>query len=125
MNAPARLDAASPLLRADADGVATLTLNRPGARNALSEALIDALTKEIDAIADDAAVRAVILAAEGPVFSAGHDLKEMSARRADPDRGRAYFAEIMAQCSRLMQTVVRLPKPVIAEVQGIATAAGC
>src|SRR5215212_7310989 len=113
MNAPARLDAASPLLRADVDGVAVLTLNRPGARNALSEALLEALTRALDAIADDASVRAVIIAGEGPVFSAG------------PDRGRAYFADVLTRCSAMMQRIVRLPQPVIAAVEGVATAAGC
>ena len=125
MNAPARLDAASPLMRADQDGVATLTLNRPSARNALSEALLDALTGELDAVADDPSVRVVILAAEGPVFSAGHDLKEMTAHRSDADRGRAYFADVLGRCSAMMQRVVRLPQPVVAAVEGLATAAGC
>ena len=76
-------------------------------------------------IAADRAVRAVILAGEGPVFSAGHDLKEMTAHRADPDRGRAYFADILGRCSAMMQRIVRLPQPVIAAVEGVATAAGC
>jgi enoyl-CoA hydratase/carnithine racemase len=115
----------SPLLRSDAGGVVTLTLNRPGARNALSEALIDALAGELDRIAADAAVRVVILTGTGAVFSAGHDLKEMTARRADADRGRAYFADLMARCSAMMQRIVRLPQPVIAVVEGVATAAGC
>jgi enoyl-CoA hydratase/carnithine racemase len=125
MNAPARLDPAPPLLRADADAIATLTLNRPAARNALSESLLDALAGELDRLAEDDSVRAVILTGEGPVFSAGHDLKEMTARRSDPDRGRAYFAEILARCSALMQRIVRLPQPVVAAVEGVATAAGC
>jgi enoyl-CoA hydratase/carnithine racemase len=116
---------ASPLLRSDAGGIVTLTLNRPAARNALSEALIDALTGELDRIAADAAVRVVLLTGEGAAFSAGHDLKEMTARRSDPDRGRAYFAAMMERCSAMMQRVVRLPQPVIAVVEGIATAAGC
>ncbi|MFL5181555.1 MAG: enoyl-CoA hydratase, partial [Microvirga sp.] len=116
---------ASPLLRSDAGGIVTLTLNRPAARNALSEALIDALTHELDRIAADAAARVVMLTAAGPAFSSGHDLKEMTAHRADPDRGRAYFTEIMARCSAMMERIVRLPQPVIAIVEGIATAAGC
>jgi enoyl-CoA hydratase/carnithine racemase len=116
---------ASPLLRRDEASVATLTLNRPAARNALSDALIDALATELDRIAGDRTVRAVILTAAGPAFSAGHDLKEMSARRADPDRGRAYFADVMTRCSAMMQRIVNLPQPVIAAVEGIATAAGC
>jgi enoyl-CoA hydratase/carnithine racemase len=116
---------ASPLLRSDAGGIVTLTLNRPAARNALSDRLIDGLLGELDRIAADSDVRAVILTGTGSVFSSGHDLKEMSARRSDPDRGRAYFAEVMARCSAMMQRVVRLPQPVIAVVEGVATAAGC
>jgi enoyl-CoA hydratase/carnithine racemase len=113
------------LSRSDDDGVATLTLCRPERRNPLSEALIRSLTAELDAIAADRSVRAVILAAEGPAFSAGHDLKEMTARRSDPDRGRAYFTEIMSRCAAMMQRIVALPQPVIAAVEGVATAAGC
>ncbi len=124
MNAPAGPDIAV-LLRSDFESIATLTLNRPGARNALSEALLDAVIHELDAIAEDRSVRAVILGARGPVFSAGHDLKEMTARRADPDRGRAYFADILTRCSAMMQRIVRMPQPVIAAVEGTATAAGC
>lgn len=116
---------ASPLLRSDAGGVATLTLNRPQARNALSDALIAALAGELDRIAADESVRAAILAAKGPVFSSGHDLKEMTARRADPDRGAAAFADVLGRCSALMDRIVRLPQPVIAAVEGLATAAGC
>src|SRR3712207_5461584 len=97
-----RIEPAPILLRSDGGGVATLTLNRPKARNALSEALIDALGAEIDRIAEDHTVRAVVLTGQGPAFSAGHDLKEMTARRADPDRGHAYFADLMARCSALM-----------------------
>jgi len=113
-----------PLLRSDADGIATLTLNRPEARNALNEALIEALTGAMADIAADESVRAVILTANGPVFSAGHDLKEMTAHRADADRGRAYFAAIMARCATMMTAITRSPKPVIAAVEGTATAAG-
>jgi enoyl-CoA hydratase/carnithine racemase len=120
-----RLDSAPILLRSDADGIANLTLNRPEMRNALSDALIGALAAEFDRIAVDGDVRAVILAARGPTFSAGHDLKEITAHRADADRGRAYFADLMKRCSALMQQIVRLPQPVIAAVEGIATAAGC
>jgi enoyl-CoA hydratase/carnithine racemase len=116
---------ASPLLRSDSGRIVTLTLNRPAARNALSEALIDALSGELDRIAEDPAVRVVLVTAEGSVFSSGHDLKEMTARRADPDRGRAYFAAMMARCSAMMERIVRLPQPVIAIVEGVATAAGC
>ena len=118
---------ASPaLVQTARDGhVLTLTLNRPQARNALSEALMAALQAALDEAAADNDTRAVILAAQGPAFSSGHDLKEMTAHRAAADGGRAAFAKIFAQCSRLMQTIVRHPKPVIAQVQGIATAAGC
>jgi enoyl-CoA hydratase/carnithine racemase len=113
------------LLRESVDTTAVLTLNRPDARNSLSEALLRAFEAELTAIAADASVRAVVITANGPAFSAGHDLKELSARRSDPDRGRSYFAHIMALCSAVMQQIVRLPQPVIAAVQGTATAAGC
>ena len=105
--------------------VLTLTLNRPQARNALSEGLMAALQAALDAAGHDPTVRVVIIAATGPAFSAGHDLKEMTPHWNDGDRGRLYFDKLLKQCARLMQTIVRLPKPVIAQVQGIATAAGC
>ena len=113
------------LLRETIGSIAVLTLNRPAARNSLSAAMIAALHAELDEIRDDKAVRGVVVAANGPTFSAGHDMKELTARRADPDRGRAFFAEMMTACSAMMQAIVRLPKPVVAAVQGIATAAGC
>jgi enoyl-CoA hydratase/carnithine racemase len=106
-------------------GIAILTLNRPQARNSLSEALLEALGQALSAIANDRSVRVVVIAANGPAFSAGHDLKELNARRSDEDRGRAYFKHIMMLCSRVMQQIVRLPQPVIAAVQATATAAGC
>jgi enoyl-CoA hydratase/carnithine racemase len=116
----------APVLLRDAVGpIAVLTLNRPRARNSLSDALIAALHHELDAVAADRSVRAVVIAANGPAFCAGHDLKEVTARRADGDRGRAYFAQLMDACSAMMMAIVRLPKPVIAAVQGPATAAGC
>jgi len=108
------------LLRRDADGIAWLTLNRPAARNALSVALMSALQEALDAIARDSAVKVVVIAANGPGFCAGHDLREM---RANP--GRQHYQAVFSQCARLMTSVVRLPKPVIARVHGIATAAGC
>jgi enoyl-CoA hydratase/carnithine racemase len=115
-----------PVLLHEGHGsIVVLTLNRPAARNALSEAMIAALHAQIDAAAKDAAVRAVVIAANGPAFSAGHDLKELTARRSDADRGRAYFQEVMSSCSAMMQAIVHCPKPVIAAVSGIATAAGC
>jgi enoyl-CoA hydratase/carnithine racemase len=113
------------LLRETLGNIAVLTLNRPAARNSLSEGLIAALHAALKEIHDDVAVRAVVIAANGLAFSAGHDMKELTARRTDADRGRAYFAEIMTACSAMMQAIVHLPKPVVAAVQGVATAAGC
>jgi enoyl-CoA hydratase/carnithine racemase len=113
------------LLRETLGSIAVLTLNRPEARNSLSEGLIAELHAALKVIHDDKSVRAVVIAANGPAFSAGHDMKELTARRTDADRGRAYFAQIMNACSAMMQAVVHLPKPVVAAVQGIATAAGC
>jgi len=120
-------DGAAPLLlRADTDrGVTTLTLNRPAARNALSFAMLGALQDALAQVAADARVRVVILAAEGPVFSAGHDLREITAHRADADGGHGFFDAAMQRCAQVMQAVVALPQPVIAQVQGVATAAGC
>ncbi len=108
------------LLRSDSDSIATLTLNRPAARNALSMGLMEALDAALLAIADDRSVKVVIIAANGPAFCAGHDLREV---RATPTR--AAYEALFASCSRLMQRIVRLPKPVIAQVHGVATAAGC
>jgi enoyl-CoA hydratase/carnithine racemase len=130
MNAPAHLARPAPaaekvLLREDTDHVAVLTLNRPHARNSLSEALMAALGNALAGIATERAIRAVVIRANGPGFSAGHDLKELTAHRADADRGRAYFQQVMETCSAMMQAVVRLPQPVIAAVEGVATAAGC
>lgn len=113
------------LLNEQIGDVAVLTLNRPEARNCLSEALIADLHAAIKAIHDNDAVRAVVIAAAGKAFSSGHDLKELTARRADADGGRAFFAKMMTACSAMMQSIVQLPKPVIAAVQGVATAAGC
>ncbi len=114
-----------PVTRADRDGVALLTLDRPERRNPMSEATLRALDAQFTALAADKSIRTVVIAASGRVFSAGHDLKEMSAHRGDADRGRAYFTEIMALCSKVMMGVTALPQPVIASVEGIATAAGC
>jgi enoyl-CoA hydratase/carnithine racemase len=113
------------LLRETLGSISVLTLNRPQARNSLSEGLIAELHAALKQIHDDSGVRAVVIAANGSAFSAGHDIKELTARRADADRGRAYFARIMAACSAMMQAIVHLPKPVVAAVQGVATAAGC
>jgi enoyl-CoA hydratase/carnithine racemase len=111
---------ATLILREDRDHVAWLTMNRPGARNALSHGLMSAMEAALESVAQDPAVHVVVLAGAGPGFCAGHDLKEM---RASPQR--AAQQAVFAQCSRLMQAIVHLPKPVIARVHGIATAAGC
>jgi len=111
--------------RSDDEGVAVLTLNAPRSINALSEAMMAALTATLDVVAQDRSVRSVILRSAGDHFCAGHNLKEMQARRGDPDGGRAYFEALFATCSAMMLRIVRLPQPVIAEVGGIATAAGC
>lgn len=108
------------LLRHDDAGVTTLTLNRPQARNALSQAMLRALLDAFSAIAADASVRVVILAGAGPAFCAGHDLKEIRAA----GYARDYTEKLFADCAELMQAIVRLPQPVIARVHGIATAAG-
>ena len=115
----------SILLQENVGSIRVLILNRPAARNSLSEGLIAELHAALNQIRDDNSVRAVVIAANGPAFSAGHDMKELTARRSDADRGRAYFGQIMNACSAMMQAVVHLPKPVVAAVQGIATAAGC
>ena len=108
------------LLRRDAEGVAWLTLNRPAARNALSMALMEALADELAAIGRDSAVKVVVIGGAGTAFCAGHDLRELRSR---PER--AAYQATFALCSRLMTSIVRLPKPVIARVHGVATAAGC
>jgi len=108
------------LLREDIDGVTTLTLNRPKKFNALSEEMLTALQTELDSIATDESVRVVVIAANGKAFCAGHDLKQM---RSTPDE--AYYNALFEQCSVMMMTINRMPQPVIAKVQGLATAAGC
>jgi enoyl-CoA hydratase/carnithine racemase len=115
-NALVGIERRGPVLR--------LTLNNPPA-NVLSVAVMESLQAELDAARTDSSVHVVILAAAGKLFSAGHDLKEMTAHRTDADAGRAFFEHTFALCSRLMQSIVNLPQPVIAEVDGIATAAGC
>lgn len=113
------------LLRERRDDIELVTLNKSKSRNSLSEAMILELSNVLDAIAEDRTVRVVVLTASGPAFCAGHDLKELNARRQDKDGGQAYFESIMNSCSAMMQKVVNLPVPVIAAVQGVATAAGC
>jgi enoyl-CoA hydratase/carnithine racemase len=109
------------LLRADDAGVTTLTLNRPGSRNSLSLGMLAALGEALAALREDPAVRVVILAGGGPAFCAGHDLRELRDRGYDP----GYVAELFARCAQVMTAMVRLPKPVLARVHGVATAAGC
>jgi len=108
------------VLRQDDAGIATLTLNRPKQYNALSQAMLAALQAALDAVSTDQKVRVVVIAGAGPAFCAGHDLKEIRAQ-ADP----AFHQALFAQCGRVMMTINRLPQPVIARIQGIATAAGC
>ena len=116
---------AAPLLYAQTDGVAVLTMNRGKMINALSEDMLAALSSHLAEIADNTEVKAVILRSNSAHFCAGHNLKEMTARRRDEDGGKAYFNSLFAQCSSVMRQIVNLPQPVIAEVTGIATAAGC
>lgn len=113
------------LTRTDTGAVAHLTMTAPERLNALSHAMLAALTQELAAIAVDRSIRAVILSGTGKAFCAGHDLKEMQAGRQALDKGAAYFADLFARCTDLMLTIQRLPQPVIAQVHGIATAAGC
>jgi len=107
-----------------ANGVLRLTLNNPPA-NALSLAMLEILGEQLDRAAAASDIRVVVIAAAGKVFSAGHDLKELTAHRSDADRGRGFYETTMRLCADLMQKIVALPKPVIAEIEGLATAAGC
>ncbi len=113
------------LIRQDSGAIATLTLNRPSALNALSEEMLTALQAELDLLANDVSIRVIVLKGAGKVFCAGHDLKQMTAARQVEDGGKAYFSALFAQCGRLMATISKQPQPVIAQVHGIATAAGC
>lgn len=113
------------LLRQDNRGVATLTMNAPASLNALSNAMIAALSDSLDALAQDRSIRVVILRGAGRAFCAGHDLKEMQAARAAPDKGAEAFRALFDSCAAMMQRIPALPQPVIAQVHGIATAAGC
>lgn len=114
-----------PVLVDVSEGIATVTLNNPRAMNVLSEDMLAALQETWNEIADDRGIKVVILRGAGDHFCAGHNLKEMTARRSDPDGGKAYFNALFETCTKMMLSIVRLPQPVIAEVQGIATAAGC
>jgi enoyl-CoA hydratase/carnithine racemase len=122
---PGRVVDEPPLLREDRGPVALLTLNRPNARNCLSEALMAALHGAVTEIGTRDDIRAIVITGAGSAFSSGHDLKELTAHRNDPDRGRSFYAKTMEACSALMLAIVRSPKPVIAAVNGVATAAGC
>ncbi|MBS9716264.1 enoyl-CoA hydratase [Pseudohalocynthiibacter aestuariivivens] len=113
------------VVRNDMGAVARLTLNNPSNLNALSDAMLAALQAEFDQLMDDSSIRVIILSGVGKAFCAGHDLKEMTAGRKADDGGRAYFKDLFNRCAHLMMTLPRLPQPVIAEVHGIATAAGC
>jgi enoyl-CoA hydratase/carnithine racemase len=125
MTVPSAVAASPELVRRDDDnGVVTLTLNTPHNRNALSLAMIETLIAAFSDIDGDDKARVVVLAGAGPALSSGHDLKEMQAHRNDPDRGREYYVELFARCAALMQAIVALRKPVIAAVEGVATAAG-
>lgn len=116
---------ADVLLRENQGAIEILTLNRPEQLNALSEALLEALQMAFDAIAAEEATRVVILRGAGRAFCAGHDLREMQGKRQMPDGGSGYYQALFQQCSKMMTTISRLPQPVIAEVGGLATAAGC
>jgi len=115
---PVRLERPEP-------GIAVLILDRPQSRNSLSVAMMAAVHGELANMGSDPTVAAIVMAGEGPAFCAGHDLKELTAHRDDPDGGRIFFAETMTRCAELMQAIAACPKPVIAAVHGIATAAGC
>ena len=124
--AATRTDPSDSVLRRETeDAVALLALNRPASRNSLSEAMLIELIDALASLGRDTSIRAVIIAAEGPAFCSGHDLRELTERRADPDGGRGFFAKIWDLCSTMMMSVVRLPQPVIACVRGAASAAGC
>ncbi len=113
------------LKRDDRDGIAHLTMTSPANLNALSDAMLAALKDQFARLADDGAVRVVVLSGEGKAFCAGHDLREMTRARQSEDGGAGYFADLFNRCSEVMQMIPRLPQPVIAQVHGIATAAGC
>jgi enoyl-CoA hydratase/carnithine racemase len=123
--ARASVEDAPLLLRENVGSIAVITFNRPAQRNTLSEEVIAALHAALDEIATNKKVRALVIASQGRAFSSGHDLKQLTSHRTDADGGRAYFARTMNACSAMMQAIVHLPKPVIAAVQGVATAAGC
>lgn len=113
------------LERRDAEAVAYLTMNAPDRLNALSDEMLAALQAEFETLSEDRSIRAVILSGSGKAFCAGHDLKQMTAGRQSEDGGKAYFKDLFTRCATMMQSIRGLPQPVIAQVHGIATAAGC
>jgi enoyl-CoA hydratase/carnithine racemase len=120
-------DAAEPLVVSElhAGGILRITLNRGAKRNPLSMAMIDAIIADLELAAEEPEVRVIIFAADAPGFCGGHDLKEMTAHRADEDGGRAFYEALFTRCSQMMQMIVHHPRVIIAEVNGVATAAGC
>jgi enoyl-CoA hydratase/carnithine racemase len=116
---------AAMLERERRNGTLVLTLAQPETRNCLSQAMIEALQDAIDAASGDPSVRAVVITAKGTVFCSGHDLKELTSHRGDADGGRSFTKLLMQQCAKLMRSIIACPKPVIAAVEGTATAAGC
>ncbi len=120
MSAQQTVSDESILIREERDGVVTLTLNRPGQYNALSEEMLRALQENLDELGDDESIGCLVIAAAGKAFCAGHDLKQM---RANPRQD--YYEDLFQRCGRVMQGIVNFPVPVIARVQGMATAAGC
>src|SRR5262249_17884569 len=122
----AEVIANEPILLSARDGaVLTLTLNRPDARNALSNGMIADIQRALDTAAKDKSLRAIILAANGSAYCAGHDLKELTGHRCAYDKGADRYRATFTECSTMMQAIVNHPVPVIAQVQGVATAAGC
>ncbi len=113
------------LIREDSNAIATLTMNNPAKLNSLSDEMLAALQDEFDLLAQDSSIRVIVLKGEGKAFCAGHDLRQMTEGRQAEDGGQAYFQDLFARCGRMMTTLPRLPQPVIAQVHGIATAAGC
>ncbi|MEX5565029.1 enoyl-CoA hydratase [Pseudophaeobacter sp. 1A16562] len=113
------------LERRDANAIAHLRMNAPERLNALSDEMLAALQEQIDALKNDSTIKAVVLSGEGKAFCAGHDIRQMNAGRAAEDGGKAYFEGLFARCTSVMLGLQRLPQPVIAQVHGIATAAGC
>lgn len=115
----------APVQAIEVSGILRLTLNDPATRNSLSEAMMSALLDELRRAGENPSVRVIVIAANGPVFSSGHNLREITAHRGDADMGAGYFKALFAQCASLMMAIVHHPKPIIAEVQGLASAAGC